>query len=351
MLEKDSRPLGAVLALDIGGANLKAADGRGFALSRFFPLWQTPQGLADAIGDLIASSPQAQTLVATMTGELADCFSTKADGVRAIVAALAQAVGPRALRIYFTDGAFAEPLLAVERPLLAAASNWHALARFAARFVEGNLGLLIDIGSTTCDIIPIIEGRPAACGQTDPERLVSGELVYTGVERSPVCAVVDALPWREQSCPVAQELFATTRDAYLMLGPLPEDPTDTHTADGRPATRAAAHDRLARSICADRTMFDEADARRAASAVFESQCQLIATAVEKVVDRLPSPARQRLTAIVSGQGEFLARQVVERALPDCTVVSMNDKLGTEISRVAPAHALAVLARESLGPIR
>ncbi len=81
--------------------------------------------------------------------------------------------------------------------------------------------MLIDIGSTTSDIVPLVHGLPTARGRTDPERLVSGELVYTGVERSPVAAVASRVPWKGWLCPLAQELFATTRDVYLLLGDLP----------------------------------------------------------------------------------------------------------------------------------
>ena len=61
------------------------------------------------------------------------------------------------------------PCVAIESPLLAAASNWHALARFAGRYVPRGTGLLVDIGSTTCDIIPLVDGEPASGGRTDPE--------------------------------------------------------------------------------------------------------------------------------------------------------------------------------------
>jgi probable H4MPT-linked C1 transfer pathway protein len=347
MLEKDSRPADSVLALDIGGANLKVADGLGFVRSQPFALWRMPERLSESLRELLTASPPAQTIAATMTGELADCFVTKAEGVRAIVKSLVEAAAGRDVQIYLTDGTFATSDDATERPLLAAASNWHALARFAGRMVPGERGLLLDVGSTTCDVIPIVCGRPAAKGKTDPERLANGELVYTGVERSPVCAVVETIPWRGRSCPVAQELFATTWDAYLTLGLMPEEPASTHTADGRPATRAAAHDRLARAICADRTMFDADDARRTARTIADAQCAQIAAAIRQVMDGAEWKPNDVLTVVVSGQGEFLARAAIEQALPGRTVVSLNERLGAEVSRVAPAYALAVLAREAI----
>jgi len=334
-----------VLALDIGGANLKAADGLGFAASRFFPLWQQPGELPAALARLMAAAPAADRYVATMTGELADCFATKAEGVAAILAALAAGAAGRETRVYLTDGSFVSPEEALERPLSAAASNWHALARFAGRFAPRGAGLLIDIGSTTCDVIPLVDGRPMAAGATDPDRLAAGELIYTGVVRSPVCAVAAALPWRGKQTPTAHELFATTWDAYLTLGELPEEPDCTHTADGRPATKAAARDRLARAICADRKMFDEADALAAATAIARAQLAKIAVAAQGVLRRLPAAPG---TIVISGQGEFLARQLLDRMRLSAAIVSLREQLGPELSRAAPAHALAVLAREAGG---
>ncbi|HWB00423.1 MAG TPA: hydantoinase/oxoprolinase family protein [Pirellulales bacterium] len=332
----------SVLALDIGGANLKIADGGGFASSRSFALWRHPERLGSELSDLIAIAPPARRIVATMTGELADCFATKADGVRAIVEALLTAAGDSEVRIYLTDGSLVSTDEAIRRPLEAAASNWHALANFTARFIDPNASLLVDVGSTTCDIIPLVDGQPQALGRTDPERLASGELVNTGVERSPVCALVASLAWRGTECRVAQELFATTYDAYLTTGDLPEEPENRHTADGRPATRDAAHDRLARCICADRSMFTAADAVAAAKRIAAAQQSLLIQAIRQVVGR----QRQRpAMVVISGQGEFLARRAVNEALGECTIVSLAERLGPAIARVGPAHALAVLAHE------
>ncbi len=330
------------LAFDIGGANLKASDGLDFCTTRPFPLWRRPTELAGALTSLAAEAPPADRWIATMTGELADCFATKAEGVRAIVEALAQAAEGRDVSIYLTDGRFVPPAVAIAQPLRAAAANWHALARFAVRYAPGDCGLLVDIGSTTTDIIPLVAGQPAALGQTDPERLVSGELVYTGVERSPVCALAAELPWAGRTCPTAQEVFATTWDVYLTLEDLPEEPASLHTADGRPATRACALDRLARQICADRTLFGPADAQAAARSVAQRQRQQIARALEAVLRRLPRPPR---TVILSGHGEFLARRVIESVGLGADVVSLHAILGSEISRSATAYALAMLARE------
>jgi probable H4MPT-linked C1 transfer pathway protein len=284
-----------------------------------------------------------------MTGELADCFASKAEGVERIVTALVESVADRRLHVYRVDGSLATAHRAIEEPWLTAASNWHALASFAGRFAPRGVAWLLDIGSTTSDIIPLMDGMPAASGRSDPGRLRHGELVYTGVERSPVCALVRELPWRGESCPVAQEVFATTWDAYLTLGELPQEPHRTDTADGRPATREAARARLARMICADRTVFSEADSRQAARHIADEQLALLEHAARRVIERRVAKCEGRPTCIiVSGQGEFLARRLVARLGLDARIVSLADELGPSASRCAPAHALAVLARERLG---
>ena len=330
------------LALDIGGANLKIADGQGFAFSHAFPLWKKAGHLTETLRTLVAMVPKVDHLAVTMTGELADCFATKAEGVQAILKAVQTAADGRHARVYLTSGMLVTLQVALRQPLLAAASNWHALARFAGRFAKRGCGLLIDIGSTTCDLIPLVNGVPVTIGRTDPMRLLNGELIYTGVERSPVCAIVTGLPWRGKKCPTAQELFATTWDVYLTLGDLPEEPKSTHTADGRPATKACARDRLARMICADSEMFSEHDAQAAAEAIAIAQLRKMSTTAAAVIDRLSSPVE---TVVISGRGEFLARRLVAALALTPQIISLSQELGPELSQCAAAHSLAVLARE------
>ncbi len=336
-----------VIGLDVGGANLKAADGSGFAHSLPFALWKQPQGLPAALRALLAACPHADAVALTMTGELADCYETKAEGVCAIVSAACEAAEGRPVWVYLVAGRFAPPHEAIASPLLAAASNWHALAVYAGRLAAAGPALLVDIGSTTADIVPIRDGRPEPRGLTDTERLACGELVYTGVVRSPVCGLVGSLPWRGLRVPVAQEWFATTLDVYLLLGDLAEEPASgaglsRHTADGRPATVERARARLARCICADCSMFTADDARACAQAVSDAQLALLARQARLVLARLLEPPA---AIVLSGQGEFLARRLLERLRLDARVLSLADALGPSVSQAAAAHAVAVLAAQ------
>ncbi len=333
-----------ITAVDIGGANLKIADGKGFSASCSFPLWKEPARLAEVLGNLLEKSP-TNSLAVTMTGELADCFASKAEGVATILDAVEHAAAGCQVSVYLCDGRLVDLKTARADPLLAAASNWHALAQYVSRFCGKKPGLLMDIGSTTTDLIPLSPQGPASQGRTDPERLIAGELLYTGVERSPVCALVPKLTWRGEACPVAQELFATTLDAYLLLNDLAEDETDCQTADRRSRTTKNSQGRLARMVCADTTTFSLEDATQAAEAIQEAQLQQLASAAKQVLGKMKSPPAK---VVISGQGEFLARRLLNRINYRGSLFSLSEELGPEVSCVACAHALAILARERAG---
>jgi probable H4MPT-linked C1 transfer pathway protein len=334
------------LGIDIGGANIKLADGQGFADVRPFALWKEPQRLAFELRTCIAHAPDCDHLAVTMTAELADCFANKAEGVKFLLQALADASDRRHTRVYLRTGVFVAPQVAIARPADAAAANWHALARFAARYVEDEPAIVLDIGSTTTDIVPLVRGQVTAKGTSDTERLLAGELVYTGVERSPVCALVETVPFRDQVCPVAQELFATMQDVYVILGDMDESTSAEFSADGRPRLKVWARARLARMICADVETFSYRDAVAMSQAVAAAQVRRIAAGMKQV---MAAQAEAPRVCILSGHGEFLARRVLQSLPWTGKVISLEKELGSRASRCAPAHAVAVLAHEAASP--
>ncbi len=302
-----------VLGLDIGGANLKAALSTGQAASRPFPLYKQPGHLKAALKLLTVKLPAAERLAVTMTGELCDCFPTKRDGVRQILAATAEAFPSLPMSVWTTRGVFVPREQAEAEWLETASANWLALATFAGRFAPPGACTLVDIGTTTADYIPLRDGVPTPAARTDPERLAVGELVYKGWRRTPLCAL-----YPEGAC----ELFATTLDVCLILGLVPDNPADNDTADGQPATREAALRRLARMRCADRETLPEAD------------CVALA---RQLHGRLMALLRPTGPVILSGSGAFL----LAGELPDA--VRLADRVGPALSDAACAYAAATLA--------
>src|SRR3954453_2759635 len=134
------------IALDIGGANIKAAHTSGRVRLLPFELWKRPEALRHVLTSLAATFPPADRVAVTMTAELCDCYATKAEGVRRILEATAGAFRGRPIRVWGTDGRFHDLPDLETQPELAAASNWLALATLAARLLPAGPGLLIDIG-------------------------------------------------------------------------------------------------------------------------------------------------------------------------------------------------------------
>ncbi len=330
---------GRVLGWDIGGANVKAALAAGESLvvaSRPYSIWENPKGLCGVLSEIAAELGPAEAVGVTMTAELADCFPTKKEGVAFVLDAL-QATFPRTpIQVFTVDGVFCSVAEAQRAPLAVASANWAATARFLA--VGGHEALLVDAGTTTTDIIPIAGGEVAALGRTDPERLTSGELVYTGAVRTPLCAIAHTVPFRGHRCRVAAELFAQAADVHLWLGKLAERDYTGRTPDGRGKSRAESGARLARLVCADPTLVAEQEITQIAEHLAERQARLIAAAIFQVRSWLGSKAPR--TVLGAGLGSFLAAAAARRA--HLVYRPLADQFGDAASRALPAVAVARL---------
>ncbi|MFO0879394.1 MAG: hydantoinase/oxoprolinase family protein [Gemmataceae bacterium] len=322
------------LGLDIGGANLKAAHGAGSARSVPFPLWRQPDQLTEALGRLLAYFPPFERLAITMTGELCDCYASKRDGVNAILDAVETARGRHPARVWSNTGRFVSMQQARDTPHNVASANWLGLATWAGRFAPSGQALMVDLGTTTTDLLVLRDGIPQPTGRTDPDRLRTGELVYRGWKRTPLCALAPAHH--------AAEFFATMHDVLLVLRRIPEDNTDRATADGQPATREAAELRLARMCCADLDSTSRAERQSLAQEYLDRFVDELVSAIQ----RLGSDAGQVLT---SGSGEFLLPTLLHQAgLGDLPLISLADHLGSAASEAACAHAIACLLAEEEG---
>ena len=114
-------------------------------------------------------------------------------------------------------------------------------------------GLLVDIGTTTTDLVPLKSGAVAARFYSDGERLAGGELIYTGAVRTPVMAVARTAPFNGRMQRIAAERFATMADVWRLVGELPHDADPYPTPDrmGKSTQESAA--RLARMLGRDLT--------------------------------------------------------------------------------------------------
>ncbi|GAB5406625.1 MAG: hydantoinase/oxoprolinase family protein [Aureliella sp.] len=333
------------VGLDVGGANLKLASTDGYCEHAGFPLWKHPQKLQSAIESMLgrcvaASAREPSAIGLTMTGELADCYETRSIGVVAICESVAAAC-PIPPLVYGTDGRWLTISEAMQSPLSVAASNWHALSSWIAADLLPDVdhAVVVDIGSTTTDVIAIAGGRVMSTSRTDRERLLSGELVYTGMRRTPVVAILPSVSLGGVVCPVMAEAFATSDDAYILLGLVGESLGDTDTADGRPRSQAAAGQRLARMVGEDFETLGDAT-QQLAHQVIEAQATVIADAVERVAARLPNS--NSVKVVLSGEGQQLFQFCERRFSRQVERVDLTEVIGTAAAQVAPAMAVSHL---------
>ena len=230
-----------VLGWDIGGVNTKAARATGTRVltARAVPyeIQRDPAALAPLLhrlGRELGARPGDPHGV-TMTAELSQLFRTKRDGVAFVLDAVTQAFPDGWVRVYAVDGGWRTADEARRDPLAVAAANWAATARLVARRYPDCI--LIDVGSTTTDIVPIVGGVSAAVGRTDPERLREQELVYTGVLRTPAEAIAATVPLGGRPTGVSAEGFALAGDVHVWRGQLAPRDYSVPTPDGRPVTR------------------------------------------------------------------------------------------------------------------
>jgi probable H4MPT-linked C1 transfer pathway protein len=334
-----------VVGWDIGGVNTKVARVRdGTVLSvvgRPFEIQHDPSALAPLLRTMLGEVGGVDTVphAVTMTAELSQIFRTKREGVHFVLHAVEAAFPTASIHVYAVEGHFLSPADARERSLSVAAANWVATARAVADHHPS--ALLVDIGTTTTDLVPIIGGEVVAIGRTDPERLTSGELVYTGAVRTPAEAITSYVPLGDSLAGVSAEGFALAGDVHVWRGDL--DPADytCPTPDRRPATRKFAGERLARVVCADRDMLDEVAITRLADALARAQVRTIQASMQRVLERHPSIQ----SAVVTGLGAFLG-VAAARALY-LEVVPLSQELGEAGARCAPAVAVALLLERQL----
>jgi probable H4MPT-linked C1 transfer pathway protein len=337
-----------VIGLDVGGANTKAAvvhgDGRVRIVSDPFEVWRRPEALADAIGSVVGRLGLGRAAVAlTTTAELVDVFASKREGVLQVLEAARRALPGRRLRVMTTAGELIGLEEAKAAPLRCAAANWIATALLIARSLPD--AILLDCGGTTTDVIPIAGGEVAARGRTDVERLLAGELVYTGALRTNVAALLSHVPIGGEPCPVSSELFAISADAHLLRGSLAAGQCTCTFPDDRGTSLPEVRSRLARVVCADPEQLADGDLEAIAAAVEEAQIASIMAALGRVAGRLPAGTG----VIAVGVGEFLARAAAERCGlpvhrdvgPPCPLSTLSGEGG----EVAAAVALSVLGRE------
>lgn len=339
----------SVVGWDVGGAHLKAAlvvDGVVIQVEQTVcPLWKGLEYLEIAIKQVLDTLSIHDCLHAvTMTGELVDCFKSRQEGVDAIISTLQQLLPTQDLLIYAGNRGFVSPAdIVADDYIRIASANWLASASIAAYHYQE--ALFVDIGSTTTDILVINQHQVDSQGYTDYQRLVSGELVYTGVVRTPVMAICQNALFNGQTMGLMAEYFATMADVYRITHELNPDHDQSETADGGEKTLAASGLRLSRMTGYEFSEQDWPIWLAFAEYIKAQQLQIVEQACLRQIDRMNKQGDKIF--IAAGVGRFLLKNIAERLnlhyIDFVDLLATTSQTSIDGSDCAPAVAVAILA--------
>ncbi|MFZ2312797.1 MAG: hydantoinase/oxoprolinase family protein [Methylobacter sp.] len=342
-----------IIGWDIGGAHVKAAviNNTGEIVAVYqqpCPLWKGLDQLHRAVNTIkqeLAGSASRHAI--TMTGELVDLFDSRDDGVKQIIQTMTELLPDCEIVIFAgKDGLLKTAQVEVRHYESIASANWLASALFAAQKIGD--GLFVDIGSTTSDILLLNNGRVLAEGYTDYQRLISQELIYTGIVRTAVMAVAQTALDKGKKIGLMAEYFATMADVYRVTGELNEAHDQTETADGAEKTLAASAKRLSRMIGCDFIPGELPRWQQFAENIRAQQIQQIQCGCEAQLAR--HSLAQNSPLIGAGVGRFLVKQVALNLgypyldFSDLFQESLAQS-GMSTADCAPAVSVACLSRE------
>ncbi len=338
-----------ILGLDIGGANIKAAyieNKKLQIVTEYFPIWKdNKHNLSKILSKVkleVAGKKNLDAVGVTMTAELSDAYFNKLEGVNHILDCVENTFRNIPIQVLNVDGGFYSPNESRRKILKVASANWAATAYLIAKHTDESI--IIDVGSTTTTIIPIINSRVVVEGKTDLEKLSNGELVYTGALRTNVAAITQTLPLKDKTLKISSELFATSGDVHRILGNISEKEYTVDAADGRGKTERECKARLARVICADLNMLKDREIIIMAKYIAEKQVEQIAEALKQILNRENIKRKAGIFAVTTGIGQnFLAGKAANKV--ELKQIPLN-RIVKEGSCIAtPASALAIMMSE------
>lgn len=328
---------------DIGGAHIKVCAVYKHQIVEIFqepcPLWQGLDKLEHAVKTLLDKLPQDknQQHALTMTGELVDLFENRHDGVEQIIQIMTRLLNGFEIQIFCgKQGLLPFSQITKQHYETIASANWLASAAFAAK--QFSDCLFVDVGSTTTDILLCEKGQVAAQGFSDYERLISQELIYTGLVRTPVMAVAQTVIDNEKIVGVMAEYFATMADVYRVTGELCENHDQNPTADGGEKSIPASAKRLSRMVGDD---FKIEELTRWQALAKNIRAQQITRIQHGCILQLSG---RKIPIIGAGIGRFLASEIAQNLqfsyVDFSTLCPVQENIVFNPADCAPAVAVA-----------
>ncbi|GBF36340.1 (4-{4-[2-(gamma-L-glutamylamino)ethyl]phenoxymethyl}furan-2-yl)methanamine synthase [Methanofervidicoccus abyssi] len=321
-----------ILGIDIGGANTKITEleEKYYKIHHiYFPMWKKHKKLTELLR--VYNSGNVEKVGIVMTAELVDAYRSKREGVEDILNSVERAFPDKDIYVFDVDGNFLEIDVAKKKYIKVSASNWTATAYFVIKDICDNC-ILVDMGSTTTDIIPIKDGEILA-EETDLKRLMNNQLVYVGALRTPLSFLTNTVVFRGFKTNVSSEYFSITGDVNLILNKInPEDYT-CDTPDGVPVDRKSCMRRVARVLCSDLEEVNEEEILDISLQFYRKLLNMVRSNLDRVFERY-----EIRDVVITGLGEGILKE----ALEGYSIISVGERYGKEVSLSTPSFAVAKL---------
>ncbi len=349
-----------ILGLDIGGANIKAGlvevyNGRimeSRTTVRYLPLWRVGKKKLSSelqeISTFLSQTDKLDDVGVTMTAELSDVFKSKKEGVKYVLKNVENIWSNTKPLIVDNSGRLVTLNEGYSNYLTVSSANWAATAQVLTNIFKNCV--LIDVGSTTTDIVPIVDHKVSVSGRTDLERLATGELIYTGILRSSIPSIVHSIPVKGNETKIASEIFALSADVHLILGNISQGEYSTETADGRGKSQKECLSRLARTVCADSDFLGETELKKMADNIYSDQVKKIENGLKQVWSRdiFEKKSISKMPIVTTGLGGRILGKEAASNLGFRNFSDMGEILGIKNSQSITAISVAILLAESKG---
>lgn len=338
-----------MMGLDIGGANTDCCifemnDENKLKLLRtskeYLPMWNKKEDLKNLLKKF--KKYDVDVICVTITAELSDGFKSKKEGINYIIDIVNDLFNEKIVKYVTYDGLKDYDEIK-ENPLNAAAANWIGSATLI-KYIKKDC-VFMDMGSTTTDIIPIINKKEAAIGHDDTDRLCAGELVYTGMLRTNVATITHEVPVNSKTATVSSELFAITADINMILGYITEDKYTCNTPDGDSKDLISCKRRLARVVCGDLDTISDKNIENIAQYIHNQQIIQVSKGLLQVVGRTGLN-----TVVITNlsSGKICKKAAKKLGL---NIIDLEDFLPKELCDITPTLGSIIMYIELISQIK
>lgn len=280
-----------------------------------------------------------------MTAELSDAFRNKKEGVHFILDSARQSFKDEFDSVLNVRSELISVKKAKANPIEVAGANWVATGWLISQKIKNCI--IIDVGSTSTSIIPIKNGKISNKGNTDFEKLMVGELVYTGLIRTNIAAIVQRIPIRKSEVTVSSEFFSQSGDVHLILGNVDKKNYVADTPDNRGKNRIDAMQRLAKVICGDLDIINQSEIQTMAEYIYKKQIKQISDALKKVYLNLKEKNNQEIPIVVTGIGKVILAKKAAQLLGLNKIIDINEIIGKNSYQASPAVGVGIMEASKL----